>query len=312
MKSKAFTLIELLVVIAIISILAAILFPVFATAREKARQTNCASNLKQMGLGILQYSADYDEQMPSGSYQYAAVPVVCGGSNQNLPDAEGWASQIFSYVKAPGAYVCPDDPITSYVGTRTVNGTNYPTYAVSYAFNFNLSMASTGPWCAATASTIGGPPLAISKITCPDRTVLLWELGPSYYLQVFAVPGVFDFSMSSNVYYSNNEPQFARTGFIDMGGYNCSSGAGNSSTNSSCNAGKGSTSQTVSSPVGVHSGNANWLLCDGHVKWLPSNQVAGGLNAQYSTAPERQAAGADAEGAEYGGANKHVATFSFI
>ena len=64
-KLKGFTLIELLVVIAIIAILAAILFPVFAQVREKARQTTCASNQKQIGLGFLQYVQDYDEHFPS-------------------------------------------------------------------------------------------------------------------------------------------------------------------------------------------------------------------------------------------------------
>src|SRR5258707_2630369 len=62
--NSAFTLIELLVVIAIIAILAAILFPVFARARENARRSSCQSNLKQIGLGILQYVQDYDEIMP--------------------------------------------------------------------------------------------------------------------------------------------------------------------------------------------------------------------------------------------------------
>lgn len=63
---KAFTLIELLVVIAIIAILASILFPVFARARENARRTSCVSNLKQLGLGMMQYTQDYDERYPRG------------------------------------------------------------------------------------------------------------------------------------------------------------------------------------------------------------------------------------------------------
>ncbi|MDH7569634.1 MAG: prepilin-type N-terminal cleavage/methylation domain-containing protein, partial [Armatimonadota bacterium] len=65
-RERGFTLIELLVVIAIIAILAAILFPVFARARENARRSNCASNLKQIGMGIRQYSQDYDERLPRG------------------------------------------------------------------------------------------------------------------------------------------------------------------------------------------------------------------------------------------------------
>ena len=67
-KRAAFTLIELLVVIAIIAILAAILFPVFARARENARRSSCQSNLKQIGLGIAQYTQDYDEIMPRADY----------------------------------------------------------------------------------------------------------------------------------------------------------------------------------------------------------------------------------------------------
>lgn len=69
MKEKGFTLIELLVVIAIIAILAAILFPVFARAREKARQTSCLSNLKQLALGVLMYTQDYDEILPTADCQ---------------------------------------------------------------------------------------------------------------------------------------------------------------------------------------------------------------------------------------------------
>ena len=68
MQTRGFTLIELLVVIAIIAILAAILFPVFAKAREKARQTTCTSNMRQIGLGMVQYVQDYDELYPPSSW----------------------------------------------------------------------------------------------------------------------------------------------------------------------------------------------------------------------------------------------------
>src|SRR5687768_5924591 len=70
---KGFTLIELLVVIAIIAILAAILFPVFARARENARRSSCQSNLKQIGLGFAQYTQDYDEKMPITIYWTGAA-----------------------------------------------------------------------------------------------------------------------------------------------------------------------------------------------------------------------------------------------
>lgn len=96
-KQGGFTLIELLVVIAIIAILSAILFPVFAKVREKARQTSCLSNEKQLGLGFIQYVEDYDETYPTGG----------GGGNGDL--GMGWAGQIYPYVKSTGVYNCPDD-----------------------------------------------------------------------------------------------------------------------------------------------------------------------------------------------------------
>ena len=70
MRKQGFTLIELLVVIAIIAILASILFPVFARAREKARQTSCLSNMKQLGLACSMYAQDYDELLPTEDYNW--------------------------------------------------------------------------------------------------------------------------------------------------------------------------------------------------------------------------------------------------
>ncbi len=104
-----FTLIELLVVIAIISILTAILFPVFATAREKGRQTACASNEKQIGLAMLQYVQDYDECYPCGTELGVAY----------ADHGAGWAPQIMPYVKSNAVFVCPDDmPLTGHTGHK--------------------------------------------------------------------------------------------------------------------------------------------------------------------------------------------------
>ncbi|MBI2299270.1 MAG: prepilin-type N-terminal cleavage/methylation domain-containing protein [Armatimonadetes bacterium] len=95
-RQHGFTLIELLVVIAIIAILAAILFPVFAKAREKARQSSCSSNVKQMALALLQYVQDYDERFGNG-----------GGYNGTSGDARQWPLAIEPYTKNVQLFQCP-------------------------------------------------------------------------------------------------------------------------------------------------------------------------------------------------------------
>ena len=100
-KSQGFTLIELLVVIAIIAILAAILFPVFAQARDKARQTACLSNTKQIALALAMYTQDYDETYPGPFLQ---VPPINGGTLDRIP----LECQLQPYIKSTGVWSCPN------------------------------------------------------------------------------------------------------------------------------------------------------------------------------------------------------------
>ena len=95
-RGRGLTLIELLVVIAIIAILAAILFPVFAQSREKARQTTCVSNMKQLGYGLTMYAQDYDETLPFG-YRYSDDGKLLWW----------WQDDIRPYVKNELVYTCP-------------------------------------------------------------------------------------------------------------------------------------------------------------------------------------------------------------
>ena len=133
---RAFTLIELLVVIAIIAILAAILFPVFARARENARRTSCLSNLKQIGLGIMQYTQDYDERYPGG-FEGTMSPVTYvtqtkAGWPGRLFSTNGtrnrvcWMDMIYPYVKSVQIFQCPSQPdsnaATSYASSYGYSG----------------------------------------------------------------------------------------------------------------------------------------------------------------------------------------------
>lgn len=107
MKRTAFTLIELLVVIAIIAILAAVLFPVFAQARDKARQTSCLSNNRQMGVALMMYVQDYDETYP-GNLQLEPNQWNAGGSGARKP----FDMQLMPYIKNTNIFFCPSDSLS--------------------------------------------------------------------------------------------------------------------------------------------------------------------------------------------------------
>lgn len=253
---RGFTLIELLVVIAIIAILAAILFPVFASAREKARQTACLSNEKQLGLAIVQYTQDYDEVVPCGGDDYH-----CNGG--------GWAQQIYPYVKSTKVYLCPDDtgPVIA---------------VVSYGYNSNVvSSASGGD---------GGPiiVLPLAKYNSPARTVLFFELannGNSDPIHNYHFDGVTpnDIQPVAHNYHIGNSPtgngvglsedpfgytqnfnvkpnEIYATGLTMTDGYVRSAG----------------TKAKFTGALGRHSAGSNYIMADGHAKWLRPEMVVAG------------------------------------
>ncbi len=155
---NGFTLIELLVIIAIIAILAAILFPVFARARENARRTSCISNLKQLGLGIMQYTQDYDESMPTS------------GTN----GLRGFGGRIFPYVKSKQVFACPSDS-----GPDTTSATRGK---ISYAGNNNIATVNGGN---------NAPPL-ITVFAEPSRTVMFSEIVAPGHFAEFLNPQEYD------------------------------------------------------------------------------------------------------------------------
>jgi len=137
---KGFTLIELLVVIAIIAILAAILFPVFAKAREKARQTSCLANVKQLILGAMQYAQDYDERLPTHG-------TKCGGATGN-PLNLCQLYKLEPYLKNTQIYYCPSNNGLRYGANLTMSAG--PSLGSLTAPTTTVWMSETkynGPFC---------------------------------------------------------------------------------------------------------------------------------------------------------------------
>jgi prepilin-type N-terminal cleavage/methylation domain-containing protein/prepilin-type processing-associated H-X9-DG protein len=156
-SGRGFTLIELLVVIAIIAILAAILFPVFAQAREKARQTTCLSNLKQIGTGLTMYAQDYDEMLP-GSKVYA-------NPGHPLYKTYGWALWvpiIDPYVKNKPVYNCPSGPH----GAADTFGPSTDHFVVNLGYSEYIWSGPSGSvgsnW--ASLSVLAGVPAGVASV----------------------------------------------------------------------------------------------------------------------------------------------------
>jgi len=295
---SGFTLIELLVVVAIIALLAAILFPVFATAREKARRTTCTSNLKQLGLAYIQYAQDYDEHFPVG--------VNVTGISSNGADGSGWAGCIYTYARGVGVFQCPDDPTKP--GTQGFSQ-NDP---LSYFENINVHTQT-----------------ALASWTSPSLSVVLLE-GSSQNAQnpltvnvtLLNSPNGWDGQINSNASCVMS-PTTDGTSNIDggIGGY------GKWATGNTTTVGLGgrSSASYYPSPANCnnclagadpynalqvrHDPGSNFLCADGHVKFeLPQSVSAGPIPAT-ATTPQNYSYGGVAAGTGAMG-NTFALTFS--
>lgn len=185
-RKSGFTLIELLVVIAIIAILAAILFPVFAQAREKARQTSCLSNTKQIGLGLIMYVQDFDERMPGDLPQIPSINNSPTAPNDYW-SREPYDSQLTPYIKSTGIFTCPSHGAS--VSTPTVpmwDGNFYRSPKLrSYGYicairtaeqngNPDLNTGMSSPYFS-VGSTGEAQGHAIAEISEPADTVAITE-----------------------------------------------------------------------------------------------------------------------------------------
>ncbi len=255
-KYSAFTLIELLVVIAIIAILAAILFPVFAQAREKARQTACLSNLKQIGLSVMQYAQDNDDVLPTTGWQ-----GPCTNPNDITKTNDTFFSGVFSfpiaiqpYAKSYAILACPSDDARggfnkkgsacyekqllqanipgAYVGMKDVPDAMRDALPLSYAGNYFL-VKSYLP-----------VPTGSPKVPTPGTNPP--KVGTPLEMATFA-----DLDSAANIYYLTDVGSDAN----NFAGWYLAPGYGNNTTDTRWRRGK------------RHADGRNWIFCDGHAKW---------------------------------------------
>jgi prepilin-type N-terminal cleavage/methylation domain-containing protein/prepilin-type processing-associated H-X9-DG protein len=262
-RQRGFTLIELLVVIAIIAILAAILFPVFAQAREKARQTMCMSDAKQLGLGILQYNQDYDETM---------VPVLIGAGWFGSPRMS-WGLSIQPYLKnamygGGSVFHCPDleaDYYHQFTGSPTNSGPDWATKFLNYGMN--LDYLQPDPSCDQNQALpdVGVPfghPVGLAQIDAPSQTVLLAETKPEVIL-------------SSGAFYPSDQVDAPATAGATA--HACGEdGWGQDDGFELPDTGVANTGTNTFAPR--HTGGGDVVFCDGHVKRMTPGALAAGTN----------------------------------
>jgi prepilin-type N-terminal cleavage/methylation domain-containing protein/prepilin-type processing-associated H-X9-DG protein len=257
-RSRGFTLIELLVVIAIIAILAAILFPVFQKVRENARRTACLSNMKQIGLGILQYVQDNDEYFPIGAPGALTAASTATLQAQGPAPGAGWVGSINPYIKSIDIFKCPDDPTASQPGK---NGQTL--YPVSYAFNKFAAGETIGQSVAPASTVLVSEVVGVTAyLGLPDEG-LSEGLNPA---QLSASTNGFPYNGGgggSDITFPNNDISSGVT--ITNGRVTGNPGSGAHNATGSTLA-RHDPQSTTDLNRGGYNGRSNYLLGDGHAK----------------------------------------------
>lgn len=245
---SGFTLIELLVVIAIIAILAAILFPVFAQAREKARQTSCLSNEKQLALAVLAYTQDYDETYPAGF-------------DTSNWFGMNWILASLPYVKSTGVYICPSDSSAgSAIDGNTWTGVAVSMAANGYYGNWTQYFELRGPFGTTNSGSWLDPnPMAMPFVKRPSESIMLAEKSSDVQVDSYNKTGSLD----------QGDPYGVSTGFgpyCMIVGDNWGGGWGARRIPDGTRTAAAYPNGPEGAVTARHSGMANFVFCDGHAK----------------------------------------------
>jgi prepilin-type N-terminal cleavage/methylation domain-containing protein/prepilin-type processing-associated H-X9-DG protein len=269
-KNEGFTLIELLVVIAIIAILAAILFPVFAQAREQARKTSCLSNGKQWGTAMMMYVQDYDETL-APCYNSSAPLLRDDGSIFRA--VTPWPGLLQPYVKNINLCLCPDMKYLSVAGnaanaTKGIRQINYSGYGLNYGYLAKFS--GTDPkgqylWLALTLAGINRPANTVMIVDSVGTNFADPNQATVYAPPYGSMVDPPDANLSPSIFFGCGwgNPVCDYTTYYDFPGY-----GGVSFRHS------GSGYQANKMP----DGGANTVFCDGHAKFYKVGGLASGTN----------------------------------
>jgi prepilin-type N-terminal cleavage/methylation domain-containing protein/prepilin-type processing-associated H-X9-DG protein len=255
-SKRAFTLIELLVVIAIIAILAAILFPVFAQAREKARGVSCLSNTKQLGLALIMYTQDYDETYPLAYGSYPGIGWLSNyghdvPANWETEDpgvvaaySAFWANSTAPYIKSAALYACPSGP--EYRWPLNVAGIDYsqaihPWTNLAYGYNGLLH------------------DYAQAGVNTPAGLIMLWE----GFGKVSIAGNAFSYPLLD----CTKQPDGPCHYVPNSSGKDCYGGASYNNGEASFFLQLGPNGEATLTTELIHTGGVNAVLADGHSKW---------------------------------------------